>query len=266
MNRYNYYSNAARFLGIGALVLVIAKAVLMCGTYFPNAVPVSDDVSAKISNVSFYGFLVLSFLSFNGESSFLKKNKDYRKRTFTVNLRRLVFLNLFMVFFKNAFITSSTSRPLTTFGGVISRIFVSVLLSISLPSFVLFASSVYYFLRDRKIKKLFPLHILVLVFSVLYFIVKFIGNTYTLGVEFFGEAMYSLCMQSPLSDILCLLQYIADVVLLFAMYRYFDVKADEFDALFENEKKVTATSLYNEKGYGIDDFDELLSETGNYPE
>ncbi len=259
MNRYNYYSNAARFLGIGALILCVAKIMLMCGSFFPDVVQITADVSAKITDISFYGFIVLSFLSFNGESSFFKKRQEYRKRRFTVNLRRLVILTFFMTFFKNSFILSSTSRPLNTFGGVFSRIFVSFLISVSVPSFIMCGSAVYFFLRDRKIRKLFPLHITVLIFSGLYFIVKFISNSNTLGLGFFGNALISVCTNTVVSDFLCLFQYISDVVLLFMMYKYFGLKADEYDVLSENEEKTTANSLFNEKGYGIDDFDELLS-------
>lgn len=258
MNRYNYYSTASKFLCVGSALLLTVKLLQVFGALIPSFSKTALLFAEKTNDISFFGFLILSFLAFNGETVFYKKNKEFKKRKASVNLRRLVIFNFFMIFFKNSFTQFAASKSTATVGGALCKFFTALLLNIGTLSFVLFCACIWYAVRDRGNSRLFPFQLTSLIVSCAYFFVKFLNNSVNLGLRVFGDAINGFVLNSVATDSLCALQYAADIVMFIVMIKYFSVCAEKCDEEINSKRVRHSNSIYEDKGFGIDNFDELL--------
>ena len=269
MNKNEYFAKASEYFMIGTVLLIATKILSMFLDISNGNFDKAAKLNTSATNVVFYIFLVLAFVALNGEGIGHKRERNKHRKKITGRLKWLIAFNVFFVFIKAPLNTAIAESEKFAASGVLLRLGVSAFISFGSLSFFLLVISLWYFLRDRKESALFIVQTVAVFISICYFLFK----TANLAINSYGVVLPSEVLTrfiaSPVSaDILCLLQYIADIVMFAVVKRYYSARAAEAD---ENEIKRTqrafkTVSLYEERGFGIDECDDTWLGAAAEPE
>ncbi len=256
MNKNSYFSNAAKFLLIGTALTFAAKLLSLMNTFSLSGGGVQA-LLKNITDISFYGFLILAFLALNGEGIAHKRNREYKKKRVTSRLKFLIVADLLILLVKNYLSVKAVASPVQSVSGIIKRIIISLIICICSVSFTLFAISVWYFIRDRRFDKAQIVELIAVIISGIYFVVRLINQLSVFNFHIFGENIESIMSSTLFTGILCLLQYASNITVFAVLYKHFSSDSGKVNE--ENTKLSRhANTLYFENGFGLDSADELL--------
>lgn len=277
MNKNDYLSNAAKYFLIGTVLLFVSKLFTILTAIDGSPLERFLHNGATVTNFAFYGFLVLSFIALNGEKIACKRQRNLKRKKSASRLKWLIAYNVLFVFLKKTLDRAAFSYAPGSGAATAAAIITGLLSTFASLSFFLFVISLWYFARDRKMKELSLLQTVTVIISAVYFVLKLTTALlidYRLGAP--GSAIYNVLKSGALANTLCLVQYTADIIMFISVKRrYSALSAIEDEAAAGREDKIIKTvSIYDEKGYGIDESDVLLlqeakhvySGTGEYEE
>lgn len=256
MNKNSYFSNAAKFLLIGTSMTFFAKLFSLLNGFIPAGFG-SQSLLKNITDISFYGFLILAFIAFNGEGIAHKRNRNFKKNRATHHLKYFVFADLIILLLKNYLSVKAVSSPVQTVPGTVKRIIISLVICICSVSFTLFAVSVWYYIRDKSVNKVQVIEFVSVVVSGFYFIVRFVNQLSVFGFHIFSGNFESFISSTLFTGILCLVQYALNITVFAVLYKLFS-ENDETVSADDAKMLRKANSLYFENGFGLDYADELL--------
>lgn len=261
MNKNDYLSEAAKYFLSGTLLLTVSKLFTILTAIDRSPLERFSRFGNTVTNFAFYGFLVLAFIALNGEKISFKRQRNLKCKKKVSRLKWLIAYNILFVFFKKALDRTAFSYEPGTDAAAFTAIITGLLSACASMSFFLFVISLWYFVRDRKLKELFPVQTVTVIISAVYFAFKLSAAVlvdYRLGAP--GSALYAVLKSSVFSNTLCLVQYTADIIMFISVKRRYSLlSALEDEAAADRTAGIIRTvSIYDERGFGIDDSDELL--------
>lgn len=270
MNKNEYLSNASKYFAIGSALLFVSNLI-----NFIVGITGTQGKIAKLgtstTNFAFYAFLVLAFIAFNGESIGHKKDGALKRKRISGRLKWLIAYDLILMLFKTSINSSVTAKPVSSASGIIVRVIAALFVSGSSLSFFLLVVTLWYFIRDRKNGGIISaVQGSALAVSLFYFLLKTSNQIVSAyGVTLPSEILNTVLCSSVLMSLICLLQYAADIVMFLFVKKHYSDLSDEYEKS-ENlrlKKAVKLRSLYEERGYGIDECDDTwLNNSGSAEE
>lgn len=260
--KYSYFAKASKYLFFGTLMLFVTKLAFVISAFSGSESERLQSFFSSLTEVAFYGYLILSFIALYNEGSALKRAHEFKAVKRVNLLKKLTVLCILSVFVKalaKAFVKSTSNMG--AFGVGVAIVCAFFVCSVSL-SFVMFALSVWYFKRDRGEKSLRIFGVIAIAFAAVYFASRYMSVSSEFGVSLLGGAFYEAFCSEDVQNVLCIAQYGADALLFYVTFGYYyrlsEDSSDESSETVEGVRK--GESLYNERGYGIDKFDDLYIE------
>lgn len=261
MAKSSYLSNSAKILAVLSGMLLFANILVAVGSM--GNLPDVSKLATSFSNLCLYVVLVMGYVAFNGEAVCHKRYRE-RKRKKLLGFFKLLLLICFLLRYIKA-VPENFAMTISaqSFSGVLARLGVSLLSTVGSFGFLFGAVSLWYLIRDKENKKLFLPELVSLMVSVLYNVFKFFN--YAVGkyqITAFGESFASIFSQNSISQILCIFQFLFNLVMLICVAVYYSKKGEsEQKILDENTKELKkARNVLKEEGFGIDTFeDDFLS-------
>ncbi len=264
MAKSSYLSNSAKILAVLSGMLLLANILVAVGSI--GGIPRVSELATSFSNLCLYVVLVMGYVAFNGEAICHKRNRDRKKKKVAGFLKLLLFFCFALRYVKGVPENAVMSLSPETFYGVAARLGMSLLSTVGSFGFLFGAVSFWYFLRDKGNMKLVLPELLSLMISVLYNVYKFFN--YAVGkyeITAFGESFSAFFSQSEISQILCIFQFIFNLIMLISVAAFYGKKGSaEQEILDKNTRELErARNIYKEQGFGIDTFEDdfLLSAT-----
>lgn len=261
MAKSSYLSNSAKILAVLSGMLLFANILVAVGSM--GNLPDVSKLATSFSNLCLYVVLVMGYVAFNGEAVCHKRYRE-RKRKKLLGFFKLLLLICFLLrYIKTVPENFAMTISAQSFSGVLARLGVSLLSTVGSFGFLFGAVSLWYLIRDKENKKLFLPELVSLMVSVLYNVFKFFN--YAVGkyqITAFGESFASIFSQNSISQILCIFQFLFNLVMLICVAVYYSKKGEsEQKILDENTKELKkARNVLKEEGFGIDTFeDDFLS-------
>ncbi len=261
MAKSTYLSNSAKILAVLSGMLLFANILVAVGSMGGFA-----DVSklaTSFSNLCLYVVLIMGYVAFNGEAVCHKRNRNRKRKRLLGFFKLLLFLCFVLRYIKGFPESFAMSLPAESVGGIIARLGMSLLSTVGSYGFLFGAVSLWYFIRDRENSKLLLPELLSLMISVLYNVFKFFNYAVgKYGITAFGESFSTIFAQDEISQILCIFQFLFNLIMLICVIVFYDKQgSQEQEILDKNTKELKkARNVYKEEGFGIDTFeDDFLS-------
>lgn len=266
--RYTYYSKSSQLFLIGSIALFVTKGLSFAISFFPDVSSSGTKFFTNITEIAYYGFLVLAFLALNGEGVCYKRNREFVSKKAVSRLKRLVVLCFLGAFAKALANATVMNVPKTGFSAVIVRILCAFILGAASLSFVLLSVSAHCFKRDSQFKKLRIFEAVAVAAAGLYFALRYISLLKGYGVSVLPSEVYKTVCSSNVLNAFCLIQYFTDALMFGAAYKTFGEMAvtEEKEVEKNNESSRKCETLFLESGRGIDNFDDLYTPHSAAPE
>ncbi len=257
--KYSYFAKASRYLFFGSLALFITKLAFVLSEFSGSASERLQSFFSSLTEVAFYGFLILSFVALYNEASAHKRSRDFHSAKSAGYLKKLTVYCILSVFVKAIVKGIAKSIPETGALGVSLRAVCALFVSATSLSFLMFAISLWYFKRDKGEKSLLLFEIIAVCAGIVYFASRYISVLSEFGVSFLSAGEYELFCGEGVQGILCIVQYGADALLFYMTHSYFaELDDSDFKSLSEAGSEVRkGESLYSECGCGLDELDNL---------
>lgn len=259
--KYSLFAKSSKYLIICSAIFFVSKLITMISASIPNQSMSTARLFSNITEISFYGFLILAYVALNRESTAHKRLREFLGLGSVKHLKRLV-VYCFLSAFVKALIKNIVNHTTPdTVVGVFVRLLAAAALGATSLSFVLFAISLWYLKRDRGCKGLLVFEIIAVLFGVVYYVPKYISALDGYGVSFLSDEVFNAACSANALNAYSLIQSVADAVMFYAAYSYFSRLGAEEEEIMarseENAKK--CDSVYEPCGYGIDSFDMLYT-------
>lgn len=261
MAKSSYLSNAAKILAVLSGMLLLANVLVAVGSI--GCIPRVSEIATSFSNLCLYVVLVMGYVAFNGESVCHKRNRERKKKKILGFFKLLLFFCFVLRYIKGVPENWAMSLPQESFMGLSARLGMSLLSTVGSYGFLFGAVSLWYFLRDRENIKLLLPELVSLMISFLYNAFKFFN--YAVGkyeISVFGESFSSIFSQSEISQILCIFQFLFNLIMLISVAVFYGKKGSVEQEILDNNTRELqrARNVYKEIGYGIDTLeDDFLS-------
>ena len=255
MTKSEYLSNSAKLLMISSILLLVANAL----TYFGAEGTIFADLGQKMSNISFYAVLIMGFLAFNGEGIGYKRSRDYVKKKRTTVLKFFLIFAFLFRYIKAAVEAMVLSTSPVGAGGIMARLFMGAVNMIASYGFILTLASLWFLIRDMKIKGLFAVESAAFLCGVIYNGYKVVNYGVTkYGITALGDFATGFFSSQRAMQILCLSQFLLNALMCFMiMIRYNKNVASEQEERTQKQKIIPpARSIYNTDCVGIDTLDD----------
>lgn len=261
MNKNDYLSNAAKYFLYGTVLLFVSKLFTILTVTDGSLLERFSRFGATVTNFAFYVFLALGYIALNGEKIACKRKRELKHQKTVSRLKWLVAYNILFVFLKKSLNRIAFSYEPGSGAAAAAAIITGFLSACASLSFFLFVVSLWYSVRDRSLRGISHIQTVTVLISAVYFILKFttlVFVDYRLGAP--GPALYAVLKSSALSNTLCLMQYSADIVMFISVKRRYSELStlEDKNAAERAAGIIKAVSIYDERGFGIDDSDELL--------
>ena len=247
---------------ISSILLFLANAFTIVEAYNSGFSVVAE----KLSTISFYGVFVLGFLAFNGEGIAYKHSRETKKKKITTCFKMLV-LFAFVVRYVKSFVEKFVlSFELDDTVGLVGRVFMSVLNTVSSYGFLLTMVALWYIIRESSHKKLLPVGTLAFISGLLYNSYKIFNYMVSkYNIDVLGDLFSQVFSQKSALNALCLVHFGMDIILFVAVLLFYDKKAVAEQSENELIKKntITARKIYSTDCYGIDTIEDDLFMTAD---
>jgi len=157
------------------------------------------------------------------------------------------------------------SLPADTTAGIVARLGMSLLATVGSYGFLFGALSLWYIIRDKGNLKLMLPQLVSLLISICYNGFKFLN--YAVGkynVTAFGDVFTELFSNNIISQLLCIFQFLFNLIMLVSITVYYGKKGDEEQKILDQNVKTLAKArnIIKDEGYGIDTLEDdfLMSE------
>lgn len=257
MAKSSYLSNSAKILAALSGMLLLANLLVAIGSI--GGIASVSKIATSFSNLCVYIVLIMGYIAFNGEAVCHKRYRN-RKRKRLLGFFKLLLLLCFLLRYikvvpENLVATTSVH----SIGGIVARLFMSLLSTIGSFGFLFGAISLWYFIRDKEQTRLVLPQLLSLVMSIAYNLFKFMN--YAVGkyqIEIFGESLSGFFARNEIAQILCVFQFLMSLIMLVCVTVYYSKKGEgEQEILDKNTKELKkARIVYNDEGFGIDTFED----------
>ena len=253
MAKSTYLSNSAKILAALSGMLLFANILVAVGSM--GNLPQVSRLATSFSNLCLYVVLVMGYVAFNGEAVCHKRNRERKKKKLLGAFKLLLFFCFLLRYTKGLPENLAMAVPAQSFGGVLARLGVSLLSTVGSFGFLFGAVSLWYLIRDKGNTKLFFPELVSVMISILYNAFKFFN--YAVGkyeITAFGEAFTAVFSQNEISQILCVFQFLFNLIMLVCVTLYYSKKGEgEQKILDENTKELKkARNVLKEEGFGID--------------
>ncbi|MGN0527395.1 MAG: hypothetical protein ACI4IF_08155 [Acutalibacteraceae bacterium] len=248
-----YFSNSAKILAVMSVLLLISNFLILLGDFGIKSV---ESFGNSLSNFLLYIVLFFAYVAFNGEGLGYKRERNRKAKSVTGKFKLLLVLTFIYNFLKPVLQNQMLKVPAGTFSGSVNRIILSLLGTVLSYGFVFFTVSVWYIIRDKKTYSLLPFTLSAVATGAIYnifkffnyFLCKYSGGGTSAITEFFsdGQILHALSV----------LSYLFLFIMFVSVSVYYNKKSsEEYEKtrIIANQLE-NARSVYNEKGYGIDTF------------
>ncbi len=263
MAKSTYLSNSAKILAALSGMLLLANILVAVGSM--GDLPRVSQLATSFSNLCLYVVLVMGYVAFNGEAVCHKRNRDRKKKKLLGFFKLLLLICFLLRYIKAVPENLAMAVPVQSLGGILARLGVSLLSTVGSFGFLFGSVSLWYLIRDKENPKLLLPELISVMISVLYNAFKFFN--YAVGkyeITAFGEAFTSFFSQNEISQILCIFQFLFNLIMLVCVTVYYSEKGEsEQEILDKNTKELKkARNVLKEEGFGIDTLEDdfLLSE------
>lgn len=260
MTKSGYFSNSAKMLAAISVLLLVTNLIVLAGNL--TAVQAISELGTNLSSISTYVVLVVAYVALNGEGIGHKRNRNRKAKKKTGYLKLLVlFCFFFNRFFKGMVVNAALHTPDNEPYGVLARLGVSLLSTVSSYGFLIFVISLWCLFRDYDVKKLHSVEAIACVAGVVYGFYKLLNYAFAkYGVNAPVEAMGEFFSSDVLSGVLCALQYALNVLAFFRISQYYQSIANDESIADKNynSRLFRARVVYEDKGYGIDTLEDTF--------
>lgn len=255
-----------RFLKNSSRLLLVATVILFLGNLVVTLFAFSNEFALRFTSLSKFPQLVsflfplLAYLSLNDEKSAHRKIKDVKSQRVVIYFKRFLVVIFASLFFKSA-ITTNLINLKSNFWNLV----LSLILVVLSYSFFLTCVSLWYFIREKidvKIRVVALVSTLVSLFYIFYkFLISIIIDYPVVNISLNEDVLTKLDFSQQM---LCLLQYAVNIVMLITFKKYYEKKEDELEtieqALTTHNNPSVYDSIAEQKGYGMDFCDDLKNE------
>ena len=253
MAKSTYLSNSAKILAALSGMLLLANILVAVGSI--GNLPDVAKLATSFSNLCLYVVLVMGYIAFNGEAVCHKRNRDRKKKKLLGFFKLLLLLCFLLRYIKAVPENLAMTIPAQSFGGIFARLGVSLLSTVGSFGFLFGAVSLWYLIRDRENSKLFLPELVSVMISVLYNAFKFFN--YAVGkyeITAFGESFAAIFSQNAISQILCIFQFLFNLIMLVCVAVYYSKKGESEQKILDKNTKELKKSrnVLKEEGFGID--------------
>ncbi len=261
MAKSTYLSNSAKILAALSGMLLFANILVAVGSM--GNLPAVSSLATSYSNLCLYVVLIMGYIAFNGEAVCHKRNRERKKKKLLGFFKLLLLICFLLRYIKAVPENLAMAIPSESLGGILARLGVSLLSTVGSFGFLFGAVSFWYLIRDKENTKLLLPELVSVMISVLYNVFKFFN--YAVGkyeITAFGESFTAIFSQNEISQILCVFQFLFNLIMLVCVTVFYSKKGEsEQKILDENTKELKkARNVLKEEGFGIDTFeDDFLS-------
>ncbi len=264
MAKSSYLSNSAKILAVLSGMLLLANTLVAVGAI--GDIPRISEIATSFSDLCLYVVLVMGYVAFNGEAICHKRNRDRKKKKLLGAFKLLLLFCFVLRFIKGAPESLVMSLSPESIQGIAARLCMSLLSTVGSYGFLFGAVSLWYFLRDKEYTKLLLPELVSLMVSVLYNAFKFFN--YAVGkyeIKAFGESFSAFFSQNEILQILCIFQFLFNLVMLIFVAVFYGKKgASEQEILDKNTRELErARNVYKQEGYGIDTLEDDFLRSDN---
>ncbi len=260
MTRSDYLSNSAKLLMICSAFLFSVNLLSFVSMYAGAL----TNVVAKLTDICFYGMLVLGFLAFNGEGIAYKHARQLKHKRVTAFLKVLLLSAFFIRFIKTPVEGALLSTSADTVVGALSRLGLGVFNNVSSYGFLLTVVALWCIFRDGINKKLVGFEAVALASGVAYNGFKIFNHAITkYGFNYFGEGLAQFFQNGLILNILCLVHFMADIIMFAMILKHYNAKAlvEQNEKIAIVRKMVTSRKIYKTDCFGLDTMeDDYFSE------
>lgn len=257
MAKSTYLSNSAKILAALSGMLLFANILVAVGSM--GDLPSVSKFATSYSNLCLYVVLGMGYVAFNGEAVCHKRNRDRKRKRLLGAFKWLLLLCFLLRYVKVVPENLAMTLPASSLGGIIARLGVSLLSTVGSFGFLFGAISLWYLIRDRENQSLLLPELVSVMISVVYNVFKLFNYAVgKYGIIAFGETFASIFSQNEISQILCIFQFLANLIMLILVARYYSKKGEgEQEILDKNTKELKkARNVLKEEGFGIDTFED----------
>ena len=251
MTRSDYLSNSAKLLMICSAFLFSVNLLSLVGLY----VDTLATLVLKLTNICFYGMLVLGFLAFNGEGIAYKHARQLKHKRVTGFLKLLLLSAFFIRFIKTPVEGALLSTDAETLLGGFSRLFLGVFNNVSSYSFLLTVVALWCVFRDGINKRLVGFEALALVSGVAYNGFKIFNHAITkFDFNYFSEGIAQLFTNELILNTLCLVHFMADIIMFALILKHYNAKAiiEQNEKTAIVRKMISSRKIYKTDCFGLD--------------
>ena len=261
MAKSSYLSNSAKILAVLSGMLLLANILVAVGSM--GNLPDVSKLATSFSNLCLYAVVIAGYVAFNGEAVCHKRYRNRKRKKILGFFKLLLLLCLLLRYIKVVPENFVMTIPAQSVGGIVARLFMSLLSTAGSFGFLFGAVSLWYFIRDREHTRLLFPQLLSLMMSVIYNAFKFMN--YAVGkyrITAFGESISEIFARDEIAQLLCIFQFLLNMIMLICVVAFYSKKGEEEQEILDKNTKVLkkARNVYNDEGYGIDTLeDDYLS-------
>lgn len=264
MAKSSYLSNSAKILAALSGMLLLANVLVAIGSI--GGVASVSKMATSFSNLCLYVVLVMGYVAFNGEAVCHKRYRNRKRKKllgFFKLLLLLCFLSRYIKVIPENFVMTLSAE---TLGGIVARLLMSLLSTVTSFGFLFGAISLWYFIRDKEHTRLLLPQLLSLMISIIYNAFKFMN--YAVGkynVTAFGESLSEIFAQDEIAQLLCIFQFLINLIMLICVAVFYRKKGEgEQEILDKNTKELKkARVVYSDEGFGFDTLEDDFLTTNN---
>ena len=257
MAKSTYLSNSAKILAALSGMLLLANILIAVGSI--GGIASVSKLATSFSNLCLYVALIVGYIAFNGEAVCHKRYRDRKKKKvlgFFKLLLLVCFLSRYIKVIPENFVMTLSAE---SSGGIVARVLMSLFSTATSYGFLFGAVSLWYFIRDKEHAKLLLPELLSLMISIIYNAFKFMN--YAVGkyqITAFGESLSEIFAQDEIAQLLCIFQFLFNLIMLICVAVYYSKKGDdEQEILDKNTKELKkARNVMKDEGYGIDSLED----------
>ncbi len=251
MTRAEYLANSSKLLMICSILLFSVNSLSFIGMYSDAF----SSVTSKLTNICFYVVLILGFLAFNGEGIAYKHSRQRKYKKITVVLKAILLSAFLIRFVKTPVEGLALKVNHESVAGALTRLGLGAFNTVASYGFLLTVVALWLLLRDRGTKKLSIPQIFALSSGVIYNTYKVLDYSVTkYGFTYFGDIFNEAFSNPVVLNALCLVHFLADIIMFAAVLRHYDEKAvaERQEKTAITRKMVTSRKIYTTDCFGLD--------------
>lgn len=221
MEKNGYISTASKYFAVSSVILLVSNILTLLGAWVPYA----DTLAKKTSGILLIVITVMMYVAFNGEGVGYRRSLQRRAKKITGLFKLLIVFNIAFYYAKNKAVESVALS-----GEVNKKLLLSLVTAAMSFSFVLMLVALRNLVRDKNNKPLLLVDASAFSVSVVYFVFKLIRYSVSYGAFSVGGAFGAVLVSQTVMELICILQYVADIFMFIATARMYRTTASQVDS------------------------------------